>query len=41
VTYNIYGHLMSGSEDEAAVLLDAYLKRADTTARLAAIDQVP
>jgi hypothetical protein len=41
VTYNIYGHLMSGSEDEVAVLLDAYLERADTTARLAAIDQVP
>ena len=25
-----YGHLMPGNEDEAAVLLDAYLARANT-----------
>jgi hypothetical protein len=30
-----YGHLMPGSEMEAADLLDAYLARADTGARLA------
>jgi hypothetical protein len=34
---DIYGHLMPGSEDEAAALLDAYLERADTKARTAAI----
>jgi hypothetical protein len=28
---------MPGNEDEAAVLLDAYLDRADTAARLAAV----
>ena len=32
-----YGHLMPGNEDEAAALLDAYLERADTAARLAAL----
>jgi hypothetical protein len=30
-----YGHLMPGAEDEAAALLDAYLARSDTAARLA------
>jgi integrase len=35
ITYDRYGHLMPGSEDEAAALLDAYLARADTRARLA------
>jgi hypothetical protein len=29
-----YGHLMPGSEDEAAGLLDAYLERAGRTARV-------
>jgi integrase len=33
-----YGHLFPGSEDEAAGLLDAYLVRANTQARLAALD---
>ena len=33
-----YGHLMPGNEDEAAGLLDAYLRRADTAARLAQLD---
>jgi integrase len=28
LTYDTYGHLMPGSEDEAATLLDAYLERA-------------
>ncbi|MGH3012317.1 MAG: hypothetical protein ACRDMY_10865 [Gaiellaceae bacterium] len=33
-----YGHLMPGNENEAAALLDAYLERANTRARLAAIE---
>jgi len=33
ITLNLYGHLFPGSEDEAAVLLDAYLDRAMTVAR--------
>jgi integrase len=37
ITYDRYGHLMPGNEDEAAALLDAYLERANTRARLAAI----
>jgi len=32
-----YGHLMPGNEDEAAGLLDAYLERANTQARLAQV----
>ena len=35
VTYDRYGHLMPGNEEEAAGLLDAYLQRADTQARAA------
>ena len=35
VTLYRYGHLFPGSEAEAAGLLDAYLARADTGARLA------
>jgi integrase len=38
ITMDRYGHLMPGSEDEAAGLLDAYLARADTAARLAQLD---
>jgi hypothetical protein len=37
ITLDRYGHLMPGNEDEAAALLDAYLERADTRARLAGI----
>lgn len=37
ITYDRYGHLMPGNEDEAAALLDAYLERANTRARLATI----
>ncbi len=37
ITYDRYGHLMPGNEDEAAALLDAYLERANTRARLASI----
>ncbi len=38
VTFDLYGHLMPGNEDEAAGLLDAYLVRADTAARLVQLD---
>jgi len=37
-TYNLYGHLLAGAEEEAASLFDSYLSRADTSARLAQID---
>ena len=36
-TLDRYGHLFPGSGDEAAELLDAYLERANTQARLAAL----
>jgi integrase len=35
ITLDRYGHLFPGNEDEAATLLDAYLERANTKARLA------
>ena len=38
VTFDLYGHLMPGGEQEAAALLDAYLARANTRARLAQLD---
>jgi integrase len=38
VTFARYGHLMPGSEDEARELVDAYVERPGTLARLAAID---
>ncbi len=38
ITMDRYGHLMPGNEDEAVALLDAYLARADTSARLAQPD---
>ncbi len=34
ITLDRYGHLMPGNEEEAAGLLDAYLVRANTSARL-------
>jgi len=37
ITLDRYGDLMPGNEDEAAKLLDDYLKRSDTSARLAQI----
>jgi integrase len=37
ITLDRYGHLMPESGDEAAGLLDAYLERANTKARLAAV----
>ena len=38
ITLDRYGHLMPGNEDEAAALLDAYLERANTRARLAQLE---
>jgi integrase len=38
ITLDRYGHLMPGNEEEAAGLLDAYLERADTAARIAAVE---
>jgi hypothetical protein len=38
LTHDRYGHLMPGNENEAAALLDAYLERANTRARLAALE---
>jgi integrase len=37
ITLDRYGHLMPGSEDEAAGLLDSYLERANRTARIAQV----
>jgi hypothetical protein len=37
ITLDRYGHLFSGSEDEAAALLDSYLARATSAAREAAL----
>ncbi len=37
ITLDLYGHLMPGNEAEAASLLDAYLERADSQARIAQI----
>jgi integrase len=38
ITYDRYGHLMPGNEEEAADRLDAYLARADTAARVAQVE---
>jgi integrase len=38
ITLDRYGHLLPGSEEEAAGLFDAYLERANTQARLAQVD---
>jgi integrase len=40
ITLDRYGHLMPGAEAEAAGLLDAYLVRADSAARVRQIDGV-
>src|SRR5262245_13967498 len=37
-TFDLYGHLMPGNEDEAVALVDAYLERASTSGRLAQVD---
>jgi integrase len=38
ITLDRYGHMFPGSEDEAASLLDAYLERSNTQARLAQLE---
>lgn len=38
VTFDVYGHLLPGSERESAERLDAFLQRSDTAARLAQLD---
>ena len=38
-TFDLYGHLMPGNEDEAVALIDAYLERATTARRIAQLDQ--
>jgi integrase len=37
ITLDRYGHLMPGSTDEAASLMDAYLERANSAPRIAAV----
>jgi integrase len=37
-TFDLYGHLMPGNEDEAVALVDAYLERADTRGQLTQLD---
>jgi hypothetical protein len=37
ITLDRYGHLMPGNEDEAAGLLDAYMERSDSRARIAQV----
>ena len=37
-TFDLYGHLMPGNEDEAVALVDSYLERADTRDRLTQLD---
>lgn len=38
-SFDLYGHLMPGNEDEAVALVDAYLERATTARRIAQLDQ--
>jgi integrase len=38
-TFDLYGHLMPGNEDEAVALVDAYLARADTNQRIAQLQR--
>lgn len=37
VTFDVYGHLLPGSEQESAQRLDAFLQRADTASRVAQV----
>jgi hypothetical protein len=39
ITLDRYGHLMPGNETEAAALLDRYLARANSRARLLQVEQ--
>ena len=38
-TFDLYGHLMPGNEDEAVALVDAYLERADSERRVDQLTQ--
>jgi integrase len=38
-TFDLYGKLMPGSEAEAAALVDSFLARADTSSRIAQLDE--
>jgi integrase len=38
VTFDVYGHLLPGSEQESAKRLDAFLQRSDTASRIAQLD---
>ncbi|MDX6595313.1 MAG: hypothetical protein QOI72_695, partial [Solirubrobacterales bacterium] len=40
VTFDVYGHLLPGSEQESAERLDAFLQRDDTASRLAQLNPV-
>ncbi len=37
-TFDLYGHLMPGNEDEAVALVDAYLERASERRYLVPLD---
>jgi integrase len=39
-TFDLYGHLMPGNENEAVALVDAYLERANTAERLTQLEQI-
>jgi hypothetical protein len=39
-TFDLYGHMMPGNENEAAALLDAYLSRASEQAARASLAPV-
>lgn len=36
-TFDLYGHLMPGNEDEAVALVDAYLERAESHGRISQV----
>jgi len=38
ITFDRYGHLMPGNAAEAVAMIDAYLERANTLARLSALE---
>jgi integrase len=40
-TFDLYGHLMPGNEEEAVALVDAYLERSSTRTRLAQLEPPP
>lgn len=40
-TFDLYGHLMPGSEEEAVALVDTYLERTNTQHRISQLDRPP